>query len=202
MNHSHKIPPILLFCLLFLITACAANQVATTPTTESSSSAPTKESPVVATVGPFGLSSPAFKDGEEMGDKYIYKMGSQCNGENYSPALEWTGAPIATESFAITILDPDGGNWVHWVQFNIPAGTNNLPEVIGGPDIGIKGRNDFYSMGYGGPCPPGGTHRYIFTLYALDTLLDLPEGTKLKDLLVAMDEHILAETQLTGLRTK
>ena len=137
-----------------------------------------------------------------MADKYTYKMGGQCDGENYSPTLAWTGAPAETGSFAVTLVDPDGGNWVHWVQFNIPAEVTSLPETIAGPAVGVKGNNGFYSLGYGGPCPPGGTHHYVFTLYALDTALELDEGATLNAVLAAMEGHILAEAQLTGLRTR
>jgi Raf kinase inhibitor-like YbhB/YbcL family protein len=150
----------------------------------------------------FTLSSPAFKDGEEMNNRYAFSMFGQCSGENYSPALAWTGAPAGTQSFAITVIDPDGNNWLHWLQFNIPAGATGLPEAVGGPDIGIKGKNDFGNLGYGGPCPPSGTHHYVFTLYALDTKLDLKEGAKLNDLTKAMDGHILAQAQLTGLKKR
>jgi Raf kinase inhibitor-like YbhB/YbcL family protein len=152
--------------------------------------------------GPFTLFSPAFKDGEQMADRYVFNIPGQCSGENYSPALMWTGTPSGAQSFAITVIDPDGGNWLHWLLFNIPADTTSLTEAVGGPDTGIKGENDFGALGYGGPCPPGNTHRYIFSLYALDTTLDLQEGARLKDLKNAMAGHILVETQLTGLRTR
>jgi Raf kinase inhibitor-like YbhB/YbcL family protein len=155
-----------------------------------------------AATGPFTLSSPAFKDGEQMNDRYSFNMFGQCNGENYSPALSWTGAPAGTQSFAITVIDPDGGNWLHWLQFNIPADATSLPEAVGGPDIGVKGANSFGKLGYGGPCPPSGNHHYIFTLYALDRSLDLKEGAKLNDLTRAMDGHILAQAQLTGLKKR
>jgi len=148
------------------------------------------------------LSSPAFKNGEEMNDRYAFSMLGQCSGENYSPALAWTSIPARTKSFAITVIDPDGGNWLHWLQFNISVDATSLPEAVGGPDIGIKGKNDFGSLGYGGPCPPGGTHHYIFTLYALDATLDLEEGAKLNDLTNAMNGHILAQAQLTGLKKR
>jgi Raf kinase inhibitor-like YbhB/YbcL family protein len=148
------------------------------------------------------LTSPAFQDSAEMADRYTYKLGSQCNGENFSPALEWTGVPAGTQSLALTIVDPDGGNWTHWLLFNLPPETTSLPEAVNGPDIGTKGKNDFGTLGYGGPCPPGGTHHYIFTLYALDTTLDLQEGAQRKDFETAIKGHILARAQLTGLRTR
>jgi Raf kinase inhibitor-like YbhB/YbcL family protein len=150
----------------------------------------------------FSLSSPAFADGEELADLYTYKLGRQCNGKNLSPALIWSNAPAGTQSFALTMLDPDGGNWLHWLLFNIPADTTGLPEAPDGPEIGVRGKNDFGSLGYGGPCPPSGTHHYIFTLYALDTLLKIPEGARLGDFEQATQGHILAQAQLTGLQTR
>jgi Raf kinase inhibitor-like YbhB/YbcL family protein len=137
-----------------------------------------------------------------MSDRYTYSMFGQCGGENYSPALAWTGAPAGTKSFVITVIDPDGGNWLHWLQFNIPADATSLPEAVGGPEVGVKGKNSFGSLGYGGPCPPSGTHHYIFTLYALDATLDLKEGAQLNDLTKAMDGHILAQAQLTGIKRR
>jgi Raf kinase inhibitor-like YbhB/YbcL family protein len=157
--------------------------------------------PTATEPGPFTLTSPAFNDGQEMAAKNVYKMAGQCSGENYSPALAWTGTPAGTQSFALTLVDPDGGNWVHWLQFNLPAETTHLPEAVEGPALGVKGRNDFGGTGYGGPCPPGGTHHYVFTLYALDTTLDLKTGAWLKDFQTAIQGHILAEAKLTGLRT-
>jgi Raf kinase inhibitor-like YbhB/YbcL family protein len=148
------------------------------------------------------LTSPAFKDGAEMANRYTYKLGSQCSGENFSPALEWTGVPASTQSLAITVVDPDGGNWTHWLLFNLSPEITSLSEAVNGPAIGIKGRNDFGTLGYGGPCPPSGTHHYIFTLYALDTTLSLQEGAKRKDFETAVKGHVLAQAQLTGLRTR
>lgn len=215
MRPTRRFPQILLPWLLILFTACTANQV-----TEPPLAAPTKDTPEAlpsldapeststndslgsTPVVSFSLISPAFKDGEEMADKYTYKMGGQCSGENYSPPLEWQGSPADTKSFALVVVDPDGGNWVHWVQFNIPADVASLPETIAGPEIGGRGQNDFGSQGYGGPCPPSGTHHYVFTLYALDATLELEEGATLKDVLAAMEGHILAERQLTGLRSR
>jgi Raf kinase inhibitor-like YbhB/YbcL family protein len=94
------------------------------------------------------------------------------------------------------------GTWVHWVIFNLPAGTAELQEAIP-PEKDLKsgakqGRNDFRKIGYGGPCPPGGTHRYYFKLYALDTVLSLPAGATRAELLRAIEGHILAQGQLMG----
>jgi Raf kinase inhibitor-like YbhB/YbcL family protein len=157
--------------------------------------------PTATLPGPFTLSSPAFQDGQELDVKYVFKIDGQCQGENYSPPLAWSGVPNGTQSFALTVVDPDGGNWVHWLQFNLPATATSLPEAINGPDLGLKGRNDFGENSYGGPCPPGGIHHYIFTLYALDTNLELQAGANLKAFQAAIQGHSLAEAKLTGLRT-
>lgn len=148
------------------------------------------------------LTSAAFSEGGTIADKYAYNLGGQCNGENYSPPLAWTGAPAGTQSFAILVLDPDGRNWVHWLQFNIPAHAASLAEAIGGTNVGIKGLNDFGGLGYGGPCPPRGTHRYVFTLYALDATLSLEEGASRTNFDSAIKGHVLGTAQLTGLRSR
>lgn len=150
----------------------------------------------------FTLTSDAFKAGEEIPDKYTYKLGAQCNGENYSPPLHWEGAPDETRSFVLTVIDPDGGNWVHWLLLNIPADITALPEAVNGPLIGIAGKNSFRETGYGGPCPPSGTHRYIFTLYALDTTLQVQPGTALTEVKPLLENHVLDQCELTALRTK
>jgi hypothetical protein len=127
-----------------------------------------------------------------------------CDGPDVSPDLAWSGVPESAQSLALICDDPDApmGTWVHWVLFNIPAGASGLPGEIS-PDATLEngarhGINDFGRLGYGGPCPPGGTHRYFFKLYALDTQLDLDSGTTKAQLLEAMDGHILAEAQLMG----
>jgi Raf kinase inhibitor-like YbhB/YbcL family protein len=161
---------------------------------------PTEGSEVV--MSNMTLTSAAFSDGGAITNKYTYSLGSQCSGDNYSPPLAWTGAPEGTRSFAILVLDPDGRNWVHWLQFNIPTETTQLPEAVGGPNTGGKGVNDFGGIGYGGPCPPSGMHRYIFTLYALDTTLSLSEGASRAQFESAIKGHVLGTAQLTGLRSR
>lgn len=144
------------------------------------------------------LTSTSFKEGELMQAKYT------CDGENISPQLEWTGIPENTKSLALISDDPDApaGDWVHWVIYNIPPTITELKE--GFPrdkelQNGIKqGKNDFGKIGYDGPCPPGGTHRYYFKLYALDIILEKDYGLTKKELLKAMEGHILAETSLMG----
>lgn len=144
------------------------------------------------------IKSPAFKEGELIPSKYT------CDGPDISPPLEWSDAPAGTRSFALISDDPDApvGTWVHWVIFNIPANVNKLDEDVPKKDVlsngARQGRNDFGRIGYGGPCPPGGTHRYYFKLYALDKELDLKAGSTKRDLLKAMEGHVLAEAYLMG----
>ncbi|MCX6169849.1 MAG: YbhB/YbcL family Raf kinase inhibitor-like protein [Ignavibacteriales bacterium] len=146
----------------------------------------------------FKLFSPSFKDGELIPPKYT------CDGANISPPLSWTTPPEKTKSFAIIVDDPDApvGAWVHWILFNIPSDARELIEESSSkhnlPKGTIEGTNDFRKNNYGGPCPPSGTHRYFFKLYALDLLLPLKESTTKKQLLDAMKGHILAEAILIG----
>ncbi|MBW2436199.1 MAG: YbhB/YbcL family Raf kinase inhibitor-like protein [Deltaproteobacteria bacterium] len=144
------------------------------------------------------ITSSAFSEGQAIPSLYT------CDGPDVSPDLAWSGVPETAASLALICDDPDApmGTWVHWVLFNIPADTDRLPAEI--PSDGIlensacHGKNDFGKLGYGGPCPPGGTHRYFFKLYALDTQLELDSGSTKAQLLEAMQGHILAEGQLMG----
>lgn len=144
------------------------------------------------------LTSPSFDAGEMIPSVYT------CDGKDISLPLEWTGAPPETKSFALISDDPDApaGTWVHWVVWNIPAGVNSLeenrPKKESLPGGIRQGTTDFRRIGYGGPCPPSGTHRYYFRLYALDTLLDLPATTTKTRLEEAMKGHVLARAELMG----
>lgn len=149
------------------------------------------------------LTSPAFRDGERIPQKYT------CEGKDVSPPLEWSGAPEGTKSFALICDDPDApmGTWVHWVVYNIPNTTNSLLEAVPKGDVVLggvsQGMTSFGWVGYGGPCPPRGpAHRYFFKLYALDTLLNLEPGVTKEKLLKAMEGHILATAQLMGLYSR
>ncbi len=148
--------------------------------------------------GNMELTSSAFNEGAMIPGKYT------CDGADVSPPLNWGALPAGTKSLALICDDPDApvGTWVHWVYYDIPAGTEGLPENVA-PDErptegGTQGINDFRKIGYGGPCPPGGTHRYYFKLYALDTTLNLSSGATKKQLLKAMEKHIIGQTQLMG----
>lgn len=127
-----------------------------------------------------------------------------CDGSDISPPLQWEGLPEATKSIALISDDPDApvGTWVHWILFNLPVDTKELTENIPPdetlPNGAIQGTSDFGRIGYGGPCPPSGTHRYFFKIYALDTELDLAPGARKADLLNAMEGHTLAQGQLIG----
>jgi Raf kinase inhibitor-like YbhB/YbcL family protein len=144
------------------------------------------------------ITSSAFGEGDLIPRKHT------CDGQNVSPPLAWAGVPAGAKTLALIADDPDapGGTWVHWVVYNLPAGSSDLPEATP-PDAEVKGggrqgRNDFRRIGYGGPCPPSGTHRYFFKLYALDAALDLGPGATKAELLKAMEGHILTEAQIIG----
>jgi hypothetical protein len=127
-----------------------------------------------------------------------------CDGADTSPPLAWSGAPAGTIAFALIVHDPDApaGDWLHWAAWNIPAGMHALPEGVPKkeslPDGTQQGRNDFGKPGYGGPCPPGGTHHYVFELTALDATLSLPPRATRDQIEQEIKAHQLARTQLVG----
>ncbi len=150
----------------------------------------------------FILRSKSFQDGDWIPEKYT------CDGEDISPELNWQNAPPGTKSFALICEDPDApvGVWDHWLIYDIPITVHNLDERIdkqipelSGPLAGAKqGINSWHRIGYGGPCPPGGTpHRYFFILYALDILIEKKQLNK-SQLLSEMQGHILEETKIVG----
>jgi Raf kinase inhibitor-like YbhB/YbcL family protein len=144
------------------------------------------------------ISSSVFKEGTIIPAKYT------CDNIDVSPPLEWTQVPSGTKTFAIICDDPDAPQrtFVHWVIFNIPGDLTELSENTPKTDHlkngAAQGKNDFGKAGYGGPCPPGGTHRYYFKLYAIDSELDPKQINNKKELLKAIEGHILAEAQLMG----
>ena len=139
------------------------------------------------------VTSEAFKDGEFIPEKYT------CDGENINPPLNFSNVPEKAKSLVIIMEDPDapGGTFTHWIVWNIPASVEGIRE---GENISYpQGRNDFGKIGYGGPCPPeGSVHRYYFKVYALDTFLDLQEGSTKDDLINAMSGHVLDKAMLMG----
>ena len=146
------------------------------------------------------LYSNAFKEGELIPVKYT------CQGANISPELHWNNVPKDVKSFALIVEDPDapGGDFVHWIIYNIPGNTNELHEDITPsrniPDEVMLGTNSFGKIGYGGPCPPSGKpHRYYFRIYALDTILhQMESGATKQQLLKVMEKHIIGEGFLMG----
>lgn len=127
-----------------------------------------------------------------------------CDGQDISPALSWDAPPTGTQSLALIVDDPDapGYIFVHWVVYDIPAEVRHLPEAVPPQATllngGVQGKNDFGNLGYGGPCPPSGVHRYFFKLYALDRALGLESGATKAQLEAAMSGHILAMAELIG----
>lgn len=145
------------------------------------------------------LSSTAFQQARSFPIRYT------CDGENVSPALSWRAAPEQTKSFALIMHDPDAaraGGFTHWVLYNIPASVAALPAHLpqeGQVDgICVQGKNDSGEIGYTGPCPPSGTHRYLLRLYALDAELKLKPGASPQQLQQALSGHVLAQAELTG----
>lgn len=145
------------------------------------------------------ITSTAFLDGENIAALYT------CAGQNISPPLAWRGVPQGTQSLALIMDDPDApsGIFTHWVVFNIPAESLNLPAAARSanlPGDTLQGRNSYGTSAYGGPCPPPGSpHHYRFTLYALDQPVALASGATREQLLNAMSSHTLAQSRLVGL---
>lgn len=121
-----------------------------------------------------------------------------CDGSDISPPLTIEDVPEGTKSLTLILEDPDApaGTWNHWIVFNIPSETQEIKEGI--PPKGTLGAGTNGSVGYHGPCPPSGEHRYFFKIYALDTTLDLPKGVTKKHVLEAMAGHIIEEAELMG----
>ena len=138
------------------------------------------------------LTSPAFTHNSQIPSEFT------CDGADSSPPLTINDVPKNTKSLALIMDDPDApvGVWDHWTAFNIPQSTTQIAK--GTEPRGIAGKNSWGRTGYGGPCPPSGTHRYFFKLYALDTELNLPQGSTKKDLERAMQGRIIAQAQLIG----
>jgi Raf kinase inhibitor-like YbhB/YbcL family protein len=148
----------------------------------------------VLSESPFELHSTAFAEGDMIPRNYT------CDGPNVSPALEWSGAPSGTAVFALIVEDPDARDFVHWVAFNLTgSATGALAEGVSeSPDAPPQGRNGFGKIGYGGPCPPSGTHRYTFQLYALSAPLELPGIPTAAEVRRASEGKVLGQAKLTG----
>ena len=161
-------------------------------------SEPTESPEPIQSQQEFILTSEVFLEGEPVPSQYA------CDGDDISPPLEWSGAPDNTTSLVLIMDDPDApvGMWVHWVLFNIPGSATmlevGLPADAELTDGSQQGTNSWGRVGYGGPCPPSGVHRYFFKLYALDAPLALDESATKEEVLAAMEGHILMETELMG----
>jgi len=144
----------------------------------------------------FQIFSNAFAEGGWIPELY------SCKGADLSPSFEWSGEPDGARSFALLVEDPDApsGTFSHWLLYDIPPDVHSLAQGLKPGSIGVSGANDFGRPGYGGPCPPkGAAHRYYFRLYALDIdALGLSPGAGRRELLQAMQGHILAETHCMG----
>jgi len=145
------------------------------------------------------LQCPVLLEGNTIPEKYT------CDGENISPPLRWQNAPNGTRTYALIVEDPDapGKVFTHWVLYDMPVERQQLSEAIASQPqdkaMMKQGKNDFGNLGYGGPCPPAGAHRYVFRLYALDQMLELQPGAAKVDLLNLMQGHILETAEVTGI---
>jgi Raf kinase inhibitor-like YbhB/YbcL family protein len=164
-----------------------------------------------AAAASFTLRSPDIKPGATIASEQVFDSFG-CTGQNVSPALEWSGAPKDTKSFAVLMHDPDaptgGAGWWHWVVYNLPAGTTQLPKGAGKADGSALPANaasnvtDYGNPGYGGPCPPAGDkpHRYILTVYALKVdKLDVPKGATASLVGFMVNANAIGKASLTGM---
>ena len=143
------------------------------------------------------ITSSAFLAGKMIPEKYT------CQGENVNPPLNIEGVPENANSLVLIVDDPDApvGTWTHWTLWDIPLSVSSIDENSV-PEGGVEGVTSFGEAGYGGPCPPSGTHRYFFKLYALDSLLEVGPETPVDDLVKEMDGHVLDRAELIGLYEK
>ena len=140
------------------------------------------------------LTSTAFADGSDIPRKY------SCDSDDVSPPLAWDAVPADAKALHLIVDDPDAGGFVHWVTFDIPATTAQLPEGASATDASLRqGTNSFGKAGWGGPCPPSGTHHYRFRLLAVRERLDLAGSPTADKVLAAAEAQVVAETTLTGL---
>ncbi len=150
------------------------------------------------TTTPMKLTSSHFSHNGTIPSKYT------CDEDDINPTLSITDVPAGAQSLALIVHDPDApkeGGWTHWTVWNIPSNTDTIGEGSV-PEEAVEGMTDFEEPGYGGPCPPSGTHHYNFTLYALDTTLELESSANKEDVEQAMEGHILETATLTGLYSR
>jgi len=185
-----KYPILIVAVLAVLSTSCGDD--ASTVTTTATTAATTDPIPTTTTEGAaMELTSPAFDHDEAIPVRYT------CDGDDVSPELRIAEIPEGTATLALIMDDPDapGGTWDHWIAIDL-APTGTIPESVG--ELGTGGLNSWEQLGYGGPCPPSGTHRYFFRVLALDAPLGLDEGSDKSQLLAASEGHVLAEAVLMG----
>jgi Raf kinase inhibitor-like YbhB/YbcL family protein len=184
-----------------LVVSCSPTEETATPSSSTSTTQATTTTTITTTTTPtterepFGVSSPSFEHGAPIPRDHT------CDGADVSPELDIVGIPPSTQSLAIIVDDPDAplGTWDHWVEFNIVSESNFLDVQRASEPIGTQGLNSWHLTGYRGPCPPEGEdHEYRFTVYALETTLDLPSGVESGPLYSAMEGHILTSAVLTG----
>jgi Raf kinase inhibitor-like YbhB/YbcL family protein len=138
--------------------------------------------------GSFMLSSPVFDEGGLI----------TCSGADQSPPLAWSGAPGGTASFALVVDDPDASGFIHWLAYNLPGDSTSLAENAAQTGSLAQGRDSFGSVGWRGPCPPSGVHRYTFTIFALDASLSLADPPSAAEVRAALRDHVLGQAALNG----
>lgn len=143
------------------------------------------------------IKSRAFNSNENIPERYT------CDGDNINPPLDILDIPSQTESLALVVDDPDApnGTWVHWLIWNIPVKNHSIKEGKPPADC-VYGTNSFDRLEYGGPCPPSGTHRYFFKVYALSEKLQLPEGATKEELMSAIGKYKIESAELIGLYSR
>lgn len=157
-----------------------------------------KEVTVPDTAPSIAITSPDFAEGQAI------PRSCTCQGDDTSPPLDWADVPSEARSLALIVDDPDAPmrTWVHWVIYDLPPTTKGLPAALPADESlaagGTHGTNSWKRLGYGGPCPPSGTHRYFFKLYALDRELGLEPGATKDEVVAAMEGHVIAHGQLMG----
>lgn len=194
LNHEVRVPALNLCRSATYVALCLAALAAPAATGRSDQApAERRNQPMLQ------LTSTAFETENSIPSKF------SCEGRNISPELSWSPPPAGTKSLALIMHDPDApieGGYTHWLLYNIPPNLNHLPENIPNQDRlpggGVQGKNDSGKYGYTGPCPPSGTHRYYFRLYALDRELDSRAGASKAALEKAMEGHVLAKAELLG----
>jgi Raf kinase inhibitor-like YbhB/YbcL family protein len=194
--------PAIAFVTLLFVAACGSSSRTQPPpiTMAGASAAPATASarstiaPAMETTMPMTLTSPDFAEGGAIPTRFT------CDGDNVSPTLEWAGVPDTAATLALVVTDPDAHGFVHWVVYDIDVSATGGIQAGWSTtaDAAPQGQNGFGDIGWGGPCPPSGTHRYEFRLIALDTSLDLKAGPTADDVAAAAAGHILDEVTLTA----